>query len=284
MASKTPTHAARPTDAERKVTTLRLQEMKHAKEKISALTAYDFLTARLLDQAGIDVILVGDSASMVFAGNDTTLPMKMDEMLYHVRVVTRAVKRALVVADMPFMSYHKGADEALGNAGRLLQDGLAEAVKLEGGKRVVPIVERLVDAGIPVMGHVGLRPQAVLVDGGFKAKGRGQDERRQILEDAQATAAAGAFAVVIEGVAEGLAREITAALAIPTIGIGASAGCDGQILVTDDMLGLFDWTPKFVRRYADLRGEISRAVGAYADDVRARRFPGPAEIYFAKAG
>jgi 3-methyl-2-oxobutanoate hydroxymethyltransferase len=160
----------------------------------------------------------------------------------------------------------------------------AQAVKVEAGPAVVANIEYLVARGIPVMGHVGLRPQAVLVDGGFKAKGKGIDERRQILEDARATEDAGAFAIVVEGVAEGLAREITAALAIPTIGIGASAGCDGQILVTDDMLGLFDWTPKFVRRYADLRGEISRAVKSYSEDVRARRFPGPAEIYFAKAG
>jgi 3-methyl-2-oxobutanoate hydroxymethyltransferase len=157
-------------------------------------------------------------------------------------------------------------------------------VKVEAGATITENIDYLVKRGIPVMGHVGLRPQAVLVDGGFKAKGKGGEERARILQDARATAEAGAFAVVVEGVAEGLAREITRAIDAPTIGIGASAGCDGQVLVTDDMLGLFDWTPKFVRRYADLRGEISRAVAAYADDVRARRFPGPAEIYFAKAG
>src|SRR3954469_19886435 len=160
----------------------------------------------------------------------------------------------------------------------------AQAVKVEAGETIVGNIEYLVKRGIPVMGHVGLRPQAVLVDGGFKAKGREAEERRRILEEARATAEAGVFAIVVEGVAEGLAREITEAVSVPTIGIGASAGCDGQILVTDDMLGLFDWTPKFVRRYADLRGEIGPAIGRYADDVRARRFPGPAEIYFAKAG
>ena len=280
MASKTPTHAARPTDAERKVTTLRLQEMKHAKEKISALTAYDFLTARLLDQAGIDVILVGDSASMVFAGNDTTLPMKMDEMLYHVRVVTRAVKRALVVADMPFMSYHKGADEALGNAGRLLQDGLAEAVKLEGGKRVVPIVERLVDAGIPVMGHVGLQPQAIHTYGTYKTRGTDEIEAERIIEDARAFEAAGAFAVVVEKVPAKLARRITDLVKIPTIGIGAGLGCDGQILVTPDMLGMnTQFHPRFVRRYAKLSEEMVRAFKHYHQDVKAKKFPGDAESY-----
>lgn len=269
-----------PSPAERKVTTLRLQEMKQAKEKISALTAYDFLTARLLDSAGIDVILVGDSASMVFAGNDTTLPMKMDEMLYHVRVVTRAVKRALVVADMPFMSYHKGADEALGNAGRLMQDGLAEAVKLEGGKRVSPIVERLVDAGIPVMGHIGLQPQAIHTYGTYKTRGTDELEAERIIEDARAFEAAGAFAVVVEKVPAKLAQRITDLIKIPTIGIGAGIGCDGQILVTPDMLGMnTQFHPRFVRRYAKLSEEMVRAFKHYHQDVKARKFPGDAESY-----
>lgn len=275
-----PSHAERPNHAERKVTTLRLQEMKQANEKISALTAYDFLTARLLDSAGIDVILVGDSASMVFAGNDTTLPMKMDEMLYHVRVVTRAVKRALVVADMPFMSYHKGADEALGNAGRMMQDGLAEAVKLEGGKRVSPIVERLVDAGIPVMGHIGLQPQAIHTYGTYKTRGTDELEAERIIEDARAFEAAGAFAVVVEKVPAKLARRITDLVKIPTIGIGAGIGCDGQILVTPDMLGMnTQFHPRFVRRYAKLSEEMVRAFKHYHQDVKAKKFPGDAESY-----
>jgi len=265
---------------DRKVTTLRLHEMKGAGERISCLTAYDFLTARLLDRAGIDLILVGDSASMVFAGNDTTLPMKMDEMLYHVRVVTRAVKRALVLADMPFMSYHKGADEALGNAGRLMQDGLAEAVKLEGGRSICPIVTRLVDAGIPVMGHIGLQPQSIHTYGTYKTRGADPAEAQKILDDAQALQDAGAFAVLIEKVPATLAQRITDQLAIPTIGIGAGAGCDGQILVTPDMLGLTtQFNPRFVRKYAKLAEAMNDAFIAYRDDVKARAFPTEGESY-----
>ena len=250
---------------------------------IVCLTAYTAPMAELLDPH-CDLLLVGDSVGMVVHGLPNTVGVTLEMMILHGQAVMRGSTAAMVVIDMPFGSYEGSPEVAYANATRIMKETGAQAVKVEAGPAVAGNIQYLVTRGIPVMGHVGLRPQAVLVDGGFKAKGRGQDERRQILEDAQATAAAGAFAVVIEGVAEGLAREITAALAIPTIGIGASAGCDGQILVTDDMLGLFDWTPKFVRRYADLRGEISRAVGAYADDVRARRFPGPAEIYFAKAG
>jgi 3-methyl-2-oxobutanoate hydroxymethyltransferase len=190
----------------------------------------------------------------------------------------------MVVIDMPFGTYEGAVEVAFENAARLMKETGAQAVKVEAGPHVTEAITYMVARGIPVMGHVGLRPQAVLVDGGFKAKGKEAEERRRILDEAKAVAAAGAFAIVVEGVAEGLAREITQAIEVPTIGIGASAGCDGQILVTDDMLGLFDWTPKFVRRYADLRGEIDRAVAAYAEDVQARRFPGPAEIYFAKAG
>ena len=247
------------------------------------LTAYTAPMAELLDPL-CDLLLVGDSVGMVVHGLPNTVGVTLEMMILHGQAVMRGSKAAMVVIDMPFGSYEGSPEVAYANATRIMKETGAQAVKVEAGPAVAGNIEYLVARGIPVMGHVGLRPQAVLVDGGFKAKGRGQDERRQILADAEVTAAAGAFAVVIEGVAEGLAREITAALAIPTIGIGASAGCDGQILVTDDMLGLFDWTPKFVRRYADLRGEINRAVSAYAEDVRARRFPGPAEIYFAKVG
>ncbi|HYE03896.1 MAG TPA: 3-methyl-2-oxobutanoate hydroxymethyltransferase [Planctomycetota bacterium] len=265
---------------ERKVTTLRLTEMKHAGDKIACLTAYDFLTARFIDQAGIDVILVGDSASMVFAGNDTTLPMKMDEMLYHVRVVTRAVKRALVVADMPFMSYHQGADQALVNAGRLMQDGHAEAVKLEASNHTYPIVERIVDAGIPVMGHVGLQPQSIHTYGTYKTRGVDAAEAEDILEAAKSFEAAGAFAVVIEKVPVALAERITSELKIPTIGIGAGPGCDGQILVTPDLLGLVtQFRPRFVRRYADLAGVLDKAFRSYRGDVKARTFPTASESY-----
>jgi 3-methyl-2-oxobutanoate hydroxymethyltransferase len=250
---------------------------------IVCLTAYTAPMAELLDEH-CDLLLVGDSVGMVVHGLPNTVGVTLDMMIMHGQAVMRGSKAAMVVVDMPFGSYEGAAEVAYANAARIMKETGAQAVKVEAGQTVVDNIAYLVKRGIPVMGHVGLRPQAVLVDGGFKAKGRDLDERRQILEDARATAAAGAFAIVVEGVAEGLAREITSAVEVPTIGIGASAGCDGQILVTDDMLGLFDWTPKFVRRYADLRGEITRAVGAYAEDVRARRFPGPAEIYFAKAG
>jgi len=256
---------------------------RKGKTPIVCLTAYTAPMAELLDEH-CDLLLVGDSVGMVVHGLPNTVGVTLEMMILHGQAVMRGSKAALVVVDMPFGSYEGSAEVAYANAARIMKETGAQAVKVEAGPAVVANIQYLVARGIPVMGHVGLRPQAVLVDGGFKAKGKGLDERRQILEDARATEEAGAFAIVVEGVAEGLAREITAALAIPSIGIGASAGCDGQILVTDDMLGLFDWTPKFVRRYADLRGEISRAVGDYAEDVRARRFPGPAEIYFAKAG
>ena len=256
---------------------------RKGKTPIVCLTAYTAPMAELLDEH-CDVLLVGDSVGMVVHGLPNTVGVTLEMMILHGQAVMRGSKSGLVVVDMPFGSYEGSAEAAYANAARIMKETGAQAVKVEAGPAVVGNIEYLVARGIPVMGHVGLRPQAVLVDGGFKAKGKGLDERLQILEDARATEEAGAFAIVVEGVAEGLAREITAALQVPTIGIGASAGCDGQILVTDDMLGLFDWTPKFVRRYADLRGEISRAVGAYSEDVRARRFPGPAEIYFAKAG
>ncbi|MCR5875844.1 3-methyl-2-oxobutanoate hydroxymethyltransferase [Phenylobacterium sp. J426] len=250
---------------------------------VVCLTAYSAPMAELLDEH-CDLLLVGDSVGMVVHGLPNTVGVTLEMMILHGQAVMRGSKRAMVVVDMPFGSYEGSAELAYANAARVMKETGAQAVKVEAGATIIDTIEYLVKRGIPVMGHVGLRPQAVLVDGGFKAKGRAGEERRRILEEAKATAVAGAFAIVVEGVAEGLAREITEAVEVPTIGIGASAGCDGQILVTDDMLGLFDWTPKFVRRYGDLRGEISRAVSSYAEDVRARRFPGPAEIYFAKAG
>jgi 3-methyl-2-oxobutanoate hydroxymethyltransferase len=256
---------------------------RKGKTPVVCLTAYTAPMAELLD-AHCDLLLVGDSVGMVVHGLPNTIGVTLDMMILHGQAVMRGSRSAMVVVDMPFGSYEGSPDVAYANAARIMKETGAQGVMVEAGPAVASNVEYLVARGIPVMGHVGLRPQSVLVEGGFKAKGRGEDERRQIMEDAHAAAAAGAFAVVVEGVAEGLAREITEAIPVPTIGIGASAGCDGQILVTDDMLGLFDWTPKFVRRYADLRGEITRAVAGYAEDVRARRFPGAAEIYFAKAG
>jgi len=255
---------------------------RKGKTPVVCLTAYTAPMAELLDES-CDLLLVGDSVGMVVHGLPNTVGVTLEMMILHGQAVMRGSRRAMVVIDMPFGSYEGSAQEAYANAARLMKETGAQAVKVESGPTVAETIDYMVTRGVPVMGHVGLRPQAVLVDGGFKAKGRAADERARILEEAKATAAAGAFALVVEGVAEGLAREITEAVSVPTIGIGASAGCDGQILVTDDMLGLFDWTPKFVRRYADLRGEILRAADAYAEDVRARRFPGPAEIYFAKA-
>lgn len=256
---------------------------RKGKTPIVCLTAYTAPMAELLDEH-CDLLLVGDSVGMVVHGLPNTVGVTLDMMILHGQAVMRGSRRAMVVVDLPFGSYEGSAEVAYANAARVMKETGCNAVKVEAGPTVAENIEYMVRRGIPVMGHVGLRPQAVMVEGGFKAKGKADHERLRILEEARAAAEAGAFAVVVEGVAEGLAREITEAIPVPTIGIGASAGCDGQILVTDDMLGLFDWTPKFVRRYADLRGEIGRAVGAYADDVRNRRFPGPAEIYFAKAG
>ena len=255
---------------------------RKGKTPIVCLTAYTAPVAEILDEH-CDVLLVGDSLGMVVHGLPNTVGVTVDMMILHGQAVMRGSTKAMVVIDMPFGSYEGSPEVAYANAARIMKETGAQAVKVEAGETVVETIEFLVKRGIPVMSHVGLLPQAVLTDGAFKAKGKQAEERRRILDAARASEAAGAFAIVVEGVAEGLAKEITEAVNVPTIGIGASAGCDGQVLVIDDMLGLFDWTPKFVRRYADLKGEIGRAAAAYAEDVRARRFPGPAEIYFAKA-
>jgi 3-methyl-2-oxobutanoate hydroxymethyltransferase len=245
------------------------------------LTAYTAPVAEILDPV-CDLILVGDSVGMVLHGLPNTVGVTMEMMILHGQAVMRAAHRALVVVDMPFGAYEGPKEVAYANAVRLLKETGCQAVKVEAGPTIPETIAYLTQRGVPVVGHVGLRPQAVNVDGAFKAKGRTADERARVVAEAEATADAGAFCIVVEGVAEALAREITEAVSVPTIGIGASAGCDGQILVTDDMLGLFSWTPKFVRRYANVKIEIEQAVRAYADDVRARRFPGAAETYFAK--
>ncbi|WP_029415418.1 3-methyl-2-oxobutanoate hydroxymethyltransferase [Brevundimonas bacteroides] len=250
-------------------------------EPIVCLTAYDAPTAELLDPH-CDLLLVGDSVGMVIHGLPNTVGVTLEMMILHGQAVMRGAKRAMVVIDMPFGSYEGGKEIAYQNCARVMKETGAQAVKLESGPTVPQTIEYLVQRGIPVMGHVGLRPQAVLTEGAFKAKGKTDDERLRVIAEAEATADAGAFAIVVEGTAEPVAAEITRAIDKPTIGIGASAACDGQILVTPDMLGLFDWTPKFVRRYADLRGEIDRAVKGYAEDVRARRFPAEVETYFSK--
>ncbi len=247
-------------------------------EPLVCLTAYDAPMASLLDPYA-DVLLVGDSVGMVVHGLPSTVGVTMEMMILHGQAVMRASSEAFVVVDMPFGSYETNSDQAFLNAARLMKETGCQAVKIESGTYAATQIAHLVARGIPVMGHVGLRPQAVNVDGGFRAKGRGPGECEQVIAEAIAADTAGAFAIVIEGVAENLATEITGMVGCPTIGIGASAACDGQVLVTPDMLGLFDWVPKFVKKYGNLRGEITQAVEAYAGDVRARRFPGEAQTY-----
>ncbi|MCV0415980.1 MAG: 3-methyl-2-oxobutanoate hydroxymethyltransferase [Brevundimonas sp.] len=250
-------------------------------EPIVCLTAYDAPMAALLDPH-CDVLLVGDSLGMAVHGLPNTVGVTLEMMILHGQAVVRGSRRALVVVDMPFGAYEGGEQAAYDACVRVMKKTGAQAVKLETSAELAPIVRFLVRRGIPVMGHIGLRPQAVLAEGGFKAKGRTDAERERVLAEAVAVAEAGAFCIVIEGVAESLAREITQTVDVPTIGIGASAACDGQVLVVNDMLGMFDWTPKFVRKYADLRGEIDRAAAAFASDVKSRRFPAEVETYFSK--
>lgn len=247
-------------------------------DPLVCLTAYDAPMAALLDRH-CDLLLVGDSVGMVVHGLPSTVGVTLEMMILHGQAVMRGSRQAFVVVDMPFGSYETNADQAFLNAARVMKETGCQAIKIESGTYAAGQIAHLVERGVPVMGHVGLRPQAIHVDGGFRTKGRSAAERARVMEEAKAAAEAGAFAIVVEGVAEDLAAEITAAVACPTIGIGASPACDGQILVTDDMLGRFDWTPKFVRRYAKLRDTVDEAVAAYASDVRARRFPGPDEIY-----
>ncbi len=240
--------------------------------RLTVLTAYDYTMARLLDAAGVDCLLVGDSLGMVVQGHDTALTVTLDDMIYHCRLVARAVRRSLLVVDMPFMSYQVSPRQALRNAGRLVKEGGAHAVKLEGGRRTAAAIAAIVAADIPVMGHVGMTPQSVRRFGGFRV----QREEEAILADAQAVEQAGAFALVIECVPSALAEKITRTVRIPTIGIGAGPGCDGQVLVIHDMLGLFtDLQPRFVKKYADLGTAITEAVTSYCDEVRAGKFPGP---------
>ena len=251
-----------------------LGDLKARREPVAMVTAYDATFAHHFDQAGADVLLVGDSLGMVVQGHDSTLPVTMEQMLYHVQCVVRGSKRALVVADMPFMSYQPSVECALRNAGTLIAQGGAQAVKLEGGERVVPHVRALVEAGIPVMGHLGLTPQSVNTLGGYRVQGRSEATAARILEDALTLQDAGAFAIVLETVPAELGKAVSDRLAVPTIGIGAGVSCDGQVLVCYDLLGLFDQlAPKFVKRYAEL-GQLTRAaVKAFVDEVKARQFP-----------
>jgi 3-methyl-2-oxobutanoate hydroxymethyltransferase len=258
-----------------KITVPEIARMKQRGEKITCLTAYDYSFARILDDAGVDILLVGDSLGCVVQGNANTLPVTLEEMIYHTRAVARGRKRALLVGDMPFLSYQVNAEEALRNAGRLLQEGGAEAVKLEGGVVMAATIAKLVQVGVPVMGHIGLTPQSVHSFGGYKIQGKDKRRREAVLRDALAVEEAGAFSVVLEGMPLDLAREITERLAIPTIGIGAGVHCDGQVLVIHDMLGLFDdFRPKFVKRYAELKNVMSGAVKTFINEVREKKFPG----------
>ncbi len=251
-------------------------------QKITCLTAYDYPTARLLDEAGVDVILVGDSLAMVVLGHESTLPVTIEEMLHHTRAARRGTRRALLVADMPYGSYHTDVSESLRNAVRFVKEAGAEAVKVEGGERRLELIARLTEAEIPVMGHVGLTPQSVNALGGYRVQGKTPDAAEQLLRDARAVEAAGAFAVVLEAVPRELAAQLTRELRIPTIGIGAGPDCDGQILVIHDILGLtFQQTPKFARQYANVGEIITNAVREYCDDVRAGGFPSDAESYHA---
>jgi 3-methyl-2-oxobutanoate hydroxymethyltransferase len=262
--------------ASKKLTSAALRERKS--EKIAAVTAYDVAFARLADRAGVDVVLVGDSLGMVVQGLGNTLPVTLDEMIYHCRMVARGVEHAHVVADMPFGSYQASVEDGVRAAGRLLKEGAAEAVKLEGGAEVAELVARLVTIGIPVMGHVGMTPQSVHKFGGFKLQGRTDAQAQSILAGARALADAGAYALVIEAVPPALAAAVTRAIPIPTIGIGAGPSCDGQVLVMHDLLGLDpDWSPRFARRYAELGREAIAAFAAYVADVRSGKFPSDKE-------
>lgn len=265
--------------ATKKIGPRQLAALKARGEKIVALTAYDHPSARILDAAGVDLVLVGDSAANVVLGYDSTLPVTMTEMLVLTAAVARGARRAMVVADMPFMSYQVSPAQALENAGRFIKEAGAEGVKLEGGLRSLPAIEALLAAGIPVMGHLGLTPQSVLAFGGYRVQGREPAAAARLVEDARALAAAGVFAIVLEGMPWTLAREITAAVPVPTIGIGAGEHCDGQILVLHDLLGYGEGGLSFVKRYAEIESAIRAAVGAYAEEVRAGRFPTAAQRF-----
>lgn len=265
-----------PTQPRKKITTHTLRLKKERGEPIAMLTAYDYPTALALDTAGVDAILVGDSLGMVVLGYETTLPVTMEDMLHHTKAVARGAHTAHLVGDLPFMSYQVSVGEAVRNAGRMLQEGGMDAVKLEGGRHVAGTIEAIVAAGIPVMGHIGLTPQSVHQLGGFKTQGRSAEAAHHLVVDAQLLEEAGCYALVLEAMPDRLAELISQRLSIPTIGIGAGSGCDGQVLVTHDLLGLFDrFTPKFVKQYANLHAEMGKAFAAYIQDVKTQHFPAP---------
>ena len=258
-----------------KITISAIQKMKQSGEKISMLTAYDYSTAAIMDEEGMDIILIGDSLGMVVLGYDSTLPVTMEDMIHHTKAVSRAVKRAMVIADMPFLSYHTSVQDGMYNAGRLMKEAGAHGVKLEGGQEVADVVRKITSSGIPLMGHLGLTPQSVHQLGGYKVQGKDDKTARKLMEDARVLEEAGAFSLVLECVPAQLAGEISRALTIPTIGIGAGVECDGQVLVVNDMLGIFEkFTPKFVKKYAELNKDIRAAMKQYIDEVKSGAFPG----------
>ena len=264
----------------RVMTTKRVMAMKQSGERLTMLTAYDYLVARYLDQVGIDIILVGDSLGNVVQGHETTLPVTVDDMIYHAKAVKRAVRNGLIVVDMPFMSYQTSIDDAVRNCGRVMKEVGVGAVKLEGGAYIAEIVRHLVKIGIPVMGHLGLTPQAINKFGTYEVRAQGRPEAAQLLRDAKTLSDAGVFAIVLEKIPEVLARRVTAAVPVPTIGIGAGRYCDGQVLVVYDMLGLTEeFRPRFVRRYAELADVLRGAFRKYIDDVKSKRFPTERESY-----
>ncbi|MGN8224786.1 3-methyl-2-oxobutanoate hydroxymethyltransferase [Gracilimonas sp. BCB1] len=263
-----------------KITTQTVVDMKRKGEKISMLTAYDFTMAQIIDQAGIDIILVGDSASNVMAGHETTVPMTLDHMIYHTSCVVRGVDRALVIADLPFMSYQVTTKEALISAGRMMKEAGAHAIKMEGGKPIINSVKKIVEAGIPVMGHLGLTPQSIYKFGTYKVRATEEQEAEELIRDARLLEEAGCFSIVLEKIPANLAARVTEEISIPTIGIGAGAGCDGQVLVIHDMLGLNkEFNPRFLRRYADLNSMMTDAVQNYIKDVKSKDFPNEEEQY-----
>ena len=264
----------------RKITTHTLQEMKRAGEKITMLTAYDYSLAKLVDRGGVDVILVGDSASNVMAGRETTVPMSLDHMIYHAQCVERAVERALIVVDMPFGSYQGNSRTALEGAIRIMKESNGHAVKLEGGAEIVESVQRILSAGIPVMGHLGLTPQSIFKFGTYTVRAKEDEEAAKLISDAKLLQDAGCFAIVFEKIPANLAKKVSRELSIPTIGIGAGGECDGQVLVLHDMLGITtDFSPRFLRRYLDLETQITGAVESYCADVRSGNFPNQDESY-----
>jgi 3-methyl-2-oxobutanoate hydroxymethyltransferase len=277
MSTETASHQALQS---RRVTTQTLQEMRVENIPIAMLTAYDFTSARILDLAGVDVLLVGDSASNVMAGHETTLPITLDQMIYHAQCVVRGIQRVLVVVDLPFGSYQGNAKVALQSSIRVMKESGGHAIKLEGGAVVAPTIRRIINAGIPVMGHLGLTPQSIYQFGTYKARARDKEEAEKLRHDALLLQDAGCFSIVLEKIPADLAAEVTESLRIPTIGIGAGPHCSGQVLVMHDMLGLStDFNPRFVRRYAELGGIVTEAVRAYVDDVRGRQFPNASESY-----